>query len=178
MRSTFLALMIAVGAAAGAVASDIASFGLPEELARYREWSSPTKEPVAVPYRLWIQCMRPEPEQRAREMRAHGPHSERTIRIYTNPLAKAEQAQAAPRLFPIGSAIAKDKLDSMSTMGDAPHAVAFMIKRGGTRFRDTGGWEFLLYPQSGDAQSLHEACAACHRGAQGGDYVFGNERQD
>jgi hypothetical protein len=176
MLRTFAALTIAVGVAAGTAASDVASFGLPEDLARYREWSSPTKEPVAVPYRMWILCSRPEPEQRAEAMRAHGPHSERLIRVYTNPLAKAELAQAAPRPFPIGSVIAKDKLDSMSK-DDAPQVVAFMVKRGGARFRDTGGWEFLLYPQSGDAQSLHEACAACHRGAQSGDYVFGQERK-
>jgi hypothetical protein len=168
MRATLLAL---------AIASDVASLGLPEELARYREWSSPTKEPVAVPYRLWIQCSRPEPEQRAQEMRLHGPHSERTIRVYTNPAAQAELARPAPRTFPVGSVIAKDKLDAMSALGDAPHAVAFMVKRGGTRFRDSGGWEFLLYPQSGDASSLNRACAACHRGARDGDYVFGNERQ-
>jgi Cytochrome P460 len=171
------ALAIAVGAAAGTAASDIATFRLPEELARYREWSSPTTEPVAVPHRMWIQCMRPEPEQRAQEMRLHGPHSERLIRVYTNPPAKAELGRAAPRSFPLGSVIAKDKLGAMSS-SDVPHAVAFMVKRGGEGFRDAGGWEFLLYPQEGDARSLHEACAACHRGAQGGDYVFGIERQD
>ena len=168
------AMALVLGAAAGTAASDVASFGLPGELAGYREWSSPTKEPVEVPYRLWIQCARVRPEQRAEALRAHGPHSERLIRVYTNPLAKAELGRAAPRSFPIGSVVAKDKLDSMS--GEAPHAVAFMVKRGGERFRETGGWEFLLYPQAGDAHSLHEACAACHRGAQGGDFVFGDER--
>jgi len=176
MRRTLAALTIAVGVAAGTAASDVASFGLPEDLARYREWSSPTKEPVAVPDWLWRQCDYVRPEQRAEAIRAHGPHSERLIRVYTNLPAREELARATPHRFPVGSAIAKDKLGSMSDK--TPTAVAFMVKRGGARFRDTGGWEFLFYPQPGDTESLHRACAACHRGAQGGDYVFGNERQD
>ena len=59
------AMTVVLGAAAGTAASDVASFGLPEELSRYREWSSPTKEPVAVPLRLWGQCAPVLPEQRA-----------------------------------------------------------------------------------------------------------------
>jgi hypothetical protein len=63
-----------------------------------------------------------------------------------------------------------------SADGD-PAAVAFMLKRDEPRFRDTGGWEFRFYPPSGDTEATHQACAACHRSAGNGDYVFGHGRR-
>ena len=48
-----------------------------------------------------------------------------------------------------------------------------MIKREGKEFKKSGGWEFRFYPESGDAQKTHQACAACHHAAATKDYVMG-----
>jgi hypothetical protein len=48
-----------------------------------------------------------------------------------------------------------------------------MIKRNPSQFRETGGWEFLYFPRSGDARRTHEACASCHHQAVARDYVLG-----
>ena len=146
---------------------------LPAELAGYRTWTSPTKEPVAVPAYLWNMCAIPTAEHRAEAAKEHGPHAARLIRVYANAAAAAELPREQHR-FPLGSVIAKDKLGAMSD--DLALGVAFMVKRDGPRFRDTGGWEFLFYPQD-DPEATHQACAACHRGAKRGDFVFGDERQ-
>jgi hypothetical protein len=147
---------------------------LPADLAGYRFWSSPTKEPVAVPAYLWNMCAIPTATHRAEAMKEHGPHAARLIRVYANPAAAAELPRRQHR-FPAGSVIAKDKLGAMAD--DLPQGVAFMLKRNEPRLRETGGWEFRFYPETGDAKATHQACAACHRGAKRGDYVFGDERE-
>ena len=170
MRVHALVLSVAVALPGGADDAIV----LPDDLAGYRSWTSPSKEPVAVPAYLWNMCVIPTAAHRAEAMKEHGPHAARLIRVYANAAAAAELPRPQHR-FPVGSVIAKDKLGAMSD--DLPLGVAFMVKHDGPRFRDTGGWEFLFYPQSGDAKATHQACAACHRGAKRGDYVFGDERQ-
>lgn len=147
---------------------------LPADLAAYRTWMSPTTQPVAVPARLWNMCAIPTAEHRAEAAKEHGPHAARLVRVYANALAAAELPHQEHR-FPVGSVIAKDKLGAMSD--DLPLGVAFMLKGKDARFRDTGGWEFRFYPETGDAAATHRACASCHRHARAGDYVFGKERQ-
>jgi hypothetical protein len=146
---------------------------LPKDLAGYRSWMSPTAEPVAVPARLWNLCAIPGADHRAEAAKEHGPHAARLVRVYANESAATELPHKDHR-FPVGSVIAKDKLGAMSD--DLPLGVAFMLKSNDPRFRDSGGWEFRFYPQSGDAEATHQACAACHRGAKRGNYVFGDER--
>ena len=147
------------------------SLALPPELAAYRDWSAQTREPVAVPLKLWMLCSRPTAEQRAEAYKEHGVHAERYIRVYANTAAAAVLPGRVTRSFPLGSVIAKEKL--VDTTQQSREGVAFMVRRSDPRFRETGGWEFLYFPEDGHRTEVHRACAACHRGSPTGDYVLG-----
>ena len=103
--------------------------------------------------------------------RKYGPHTEHFIRVYGNQAATQAASAHERRSFPIGAVIAKEKFSS-SPHGPA-EGVAFMLKRETAQFPETGGWEFVYYPASGEARHTHEACAVCHRAAASTDYVFG-----
>jgi len=148
------------------------SLGLPAGLAEYRTWAPLTKEPQAVPLALWLQCAAVTSDQRAAAYKAHGPHAERYIRVYANPSALQPLRSTLARTFPTGAVIAKEKL--VQAADTAARGIAFMVKREGKAFSDTGGWEFRYFPGVGDMRQTHEACAACHRAAAGNDYVLGN----
>jgi len=145
--------------------------GLPAELAGYREWTQLLKSPYQVPMELWVRCMAPTPADWAAARRKFGPHTERYIRVYANQPAVAAVSGGERRPFPPGAVIAKEKL-ARSPHGPA-EGVAFMLKRKEPQFPETGGWEFLYFPASGEARRTHEACASCHRATASTEYVFG-----
>jgi hypothetical protein len=159
---------VALGLAAAPTAAEL---HLPPALATYRQWAQLFKEPLGVSYTLWIQCMAPTPADWARQTAVHGPHTQHYIRVYGNETASTFLASGRTWPLPAGAIVAKEKLGQ--SPDGVPVGAAFMIKRGGAAFADSGGWEFLYYPASGDARRTHEACAACHRGAKSRDYIFG-----
>jgi len=148
------------------------SLGLPSELAGYRLWPAATREPIPVPLKLWVLCSRPTAEQRAEAYKVDGVHTERYVNVYANPAAVAILPDQVHRTFPVGSVIAKEKL--LDPSDKSPDGVAFMVRRGEPRFRDSGGWEFLYFPTDGHKAEVHQACAACHRSSPTGDYVLGS----
>jgi hypothetical protein len=147
------------------------SLGLPPDLAEYRTWAPLTKEARAVPLALWLQCAAVTSDQRTAAHKEHGPHAERYIRVYANPSALQPLRSTVARTFPTGAVIAKEKI--LQAADTAASGVAFMVKREGKAFSDTGGWEFRYFPSVGDVRQTHEACAGCHRSAPGNAYVLG-----
>jgi len=155
-------------ASAVAFAAD-ANLQLPEEFAGYRGWQSLLKTPRSVPWELAIRCVSITDAERATAMQRYGPHSERTIRVFGNIGGDIRTRWTNP--LPVGSVIVKEKFAAGSKR---PEGVAFMVKRGNdSRFRESGGWEFLYFPAGPDRRATHEACLACHRAAAANDYVFG-----
>jgi hypothetical protein len=144
---------------------------LPPELARYRSWEATTNAPYLVPEHVSTLCapvVRERPVEPAPEA---GLHAGRFIRVYANAAAQPALATAA-RPAAAGAVIAKEKLSKADDT--EPVAAAFMVRRDEARFRETGGWEFLFYPPSRDPEATHRGCAACHRNARDGGYVFGH----
>lgn len=148
------------------------SLGLPTGLAEYRTWTPLTKRAHPVPLALWLQCARVTSAQRAAAYKEHGPHAERYIRVYANPSAIPPLRSTVSRTFPTGAVIAKEKIAQAADT--EANGVAFMVKRDGRAFSDTGGWEFLYFSSAGDVRQTHEACAACHRNAPDNSYILGN----
>jgi hypothetical protein len=158
--------------------------GLPRPLHNYRQWTQFLEGPRPVPFELWIRCMAPTPADWKAARETYGPHAERFVQVYGNELAvralpssaiAARGRSTEGRSFPIGTAIAKEKLSR--EVNATPEGVAFMIKRGTPRFADSGGWEFLYFPNGGPStraqqRATHEGCASCHRAARSRDYVF------
>lgn len=161
-----LAMTLLVLASTSAPAA-VADLGMPPAFASYRSWRPLLAKPHPVSLQLWLRCMRPTPADWEAERRRVGPHAERYIMVYGSP--PASKAASARQPFPPGAIIAKAKLRSP---GEAPDGVAFMIKDPDGGFKDSGGWEFLYYPASGDRRATHDQCASCHRNAKR-DYVFG-----
>lgn len=144
---------------------------LPAELSAYRSWKPLIKTPFEVPYELWIQCVAPSQQDLESARTAHGPHSQRVIQVYANRDAERAVKNKNTTAFPPGSILAKEKL-TKTTGGDNEFAgVAFMIKRSGGQFPETGGWEFLYFPGGGDSKTLQQSCGGCHKTAAR-DYVF------
>jgi hypothetical protein len=155
----------ALAAVAMLLAAPVLAFdpvALPPELAGYRSWWTATAAPYAVPEHVAALCA-PAPPERA------GDTVQRAV--YANEAARPALASAA-RSVAAGAVIAKEKLARADE--SEPAAVAFMVRREAASFRETGGWEFLFYPPPRDAEATHQACAACHRSAGDGDYVFGH----
>jgi hypothetical protein len=117
-----------------------------------------------------LRCSAPTSDDIADAYKKHGLHTERFIKVYGNALAMTALPQSTRRLLPEGAIIAKEKL--LQAEDSLPDGVAFMIKRNDPRFRDSGGWEFLYFPQTGHPADTHRLCAVCHRGASSRDYVF------
>jgi cytochrome P460 len=163
-RGSALALLVLVVVSARALGADIV---LPAEFANYAKWRPLLEKPHAVSLKLWMMCVMPTEAHWETERRRVGPHADRLIMVYGNPVAATGARSGAS--FPPGAVIAKEKRRSDAT---SPDGVAFMVKRTDARFKDTGGWEFLYYPTAGDQRATHEQCASCHRKAAR-DYVFG-----
>jgi cytochrome P460 len=146
---------------------------LPEKLAGYKTWRRLLDDFQGVPMDLWLRCMAPTAADWEGARRRSGPHTERFIMVYANPLAAAFLKQGVTRPLPPGAILAKEKRKLMSG-AEVDAGVAFMVKRAEPEFRDSGGWEFLYYPAVGDARQTHRHCAACHRAAASTDYVVGS----
>lgn len=149
--------------AAGKTGSDV-------DLDAYRSWTALTPDATLVPFELAIQCAPVTDAQLDRARRTHGPHTNRWVKVYANPLAAAALRDGRSRVFPVGAAIAKEKLRAPD---DArPEGVGFMIKRPEGQFADSHGWEFVYRPAAQEKAS-YSGCIACHRAGAAKDYVFG-----
>jgi hypothetical protein len=162
-----------VGAArlwSGQSPSVAGQFKLPEELAKYKGWKTEVQSPTPVPLDLWSRCTMTTPDDWAQARMKYGPHNQRYIQVYANPIAAQSLGQGKSGPFQTGAVIAKEKI--LDLPDGTVVGVAFMIKRGTPQFAATGGWEFAYYPRSGDSASTL-ACSDCHQGAASTDYVFG-----
>lgn len=138
--------------------------GLPADLAAYRSWHSLLEEPQPIAFELSQLCVAAGRVDPGAGTKPKGPHTQRYIRVYAR-----DPADPAEQRFPPGSVIAKEKL---LAVGDRePDGVAFMVRHAQPEFPESGGWEFLYFPASGDRSKTQEACASCHKAA--GDFVFG-----
>jgi hypothetical protein len=162
---------LAVAAASGAAPP----LKLPEALAGYREWGTLLKEPIMVPYELSVLCRAATASELAAAKKRHGPHDKYLIDVFANPAARAvlEDDAVKTKTLPAGSVIAKEKIRWVKPGETVLDGVAFMVKREGAQFRESGGWEFLFFP-AGDAKKTQAGCAGCHKGAADRDYVFGS----
>src|SRR5262245_66668377 len=87
---------------------------LPPRLEEYRTWRAVASEPFPIPYELWIQCVHPSREQEAEAARVHGPHNRLAVQVFTNAVASPAFYFVAPRSFPEGSIVVKEKSDRKS----------------------------------------------------------------
>ena len=172
MRSFKTALAFLAAAAAAGAAAPVK---LPDALAGYREWGTLLKEPIMVPYELAALCRPATESELAAAKKRHGPHDRYLIDVFANPPARAvlQDEAAKTKTLPAGSVIAKEKIRWVKPGETTLDGVAFMVKREGAQFRESGGWEFLFFPP-GDAKKTQAGCAGCHKGAAERDYVFGS----
>jgi hypothetical protein len=163
--------LAAVVLGAPSASSSKGDLGVRADLAGYRQWTQLLKVPYQVPLELWMRCLAVTPADWKAARQKYGPHTERFIRVYGN-AAALQSVSTSPRTpFRVGSVIAKEKL-SQTPHGQA-EGIAFMVKREASAFPESGGWEFLYYPSSGNLSNTQQACASCHRRASSSDYVFG-----
>jgi hypothetical protein len=136
---------------------------VPASLAAYRSWWQPQEQPVAVPTQLWELCVAPS-------IRSHGPHVDRFVRLYINPIGQAAFRDGSSS-FPEGTVIAKEKL--LAADSQNPEGIGVMVKHASTSaFSSSGGWQFLYFPEAGTRAQVQEHCARCHQNADKRDYVF------
>ena len=155
LKWTFLALA-GLGLAATAT--------IPRPLADYRRWTPLTPEPQRMPYQLATMCA-PFMKGLAN---TEGPHKDRWVVVYANPVAIAGFKATEAEEFPEGSIIAKEK--RLERDDAHPDGVAFMIKHGKGELQESGGWEFAFYPSA--PQARYDGCVDCHRSGGSKDYVF------
>jgi hypothetical protein len=146
---------------------------LPEQFAAYRWWYSLTREPYPVPPDLAIMCAHPPVHLTADQLREHGPHSMRYIRIFVNEAARSAFGQRASKPFPPGSVIVKEKL--LSPLAVTHSGIGVMVKRQAGYDPAAGDWQFLYVPEgSVTANATANTCTDCHRAKRTEDFVFGS----
>ena len=172
MRSRgYVAAAMTAVVVVGVVRAPAQTIDVDATLQSYRGWKDLTPAPQFVPYELAIQCANVTPEQLERARKNHGPHTNRWIKVYANPLAAAALKDPSTKVFPVGSVIAKEKLEALQdTRTDG---VAFMIKRPKGQFVESDGWEFRYRPPRAGGGD-YKGCIACHRAGATKDYVFGH----
>lgn len=165
MRATNLILISIVAICVGTINSAATGRAADD----YRSWPLLTTEAHRVSPALAIQCAPVTPEQLERERKIHGPHADRWIKVYANPIAAAALRDKNVTVFPEGAVIVKEKLRAPQDTN--PEGVAFMTKRSTKDFPKSDGWEFSFRP-AGTA-AAYEGCIACHRAGGKKDFVFG-----
>jgi hypothetical protein len=135
----------------------------------YRSWTRLTSDPHPVSFALSAQCAPVTAAQLERDRQIHGPHSDRWIMVYANPIAAAALRDKNVTVFPEGAVIVKEKLRAPED--PKAEAVAVMTKRSAKDFPNSNGWEFSFRPT--EATPTYEGCIACHRAGGKKDFVFG-----
>lgn len=142
---------------------------LPASLSGYRTWKALTATPHEISARLAQLCA--VPQQPSATPDPHGPHANRWVMVYANPLAQSALTDATVSRFAPGAIIAKEK--RMAPGADHPEGVAFMVKHRAGEFTASDGWEFLYFPSAGKSAD-YSGCIDCHRSRAKKDYVFGS----
>jgi hypothetical protein len=145
--------------------------GAPVE--EYLSWERLTAEPQAVSFQLAIQCAPITEAQLEQERVRHGPHTNRWVTVYANPIAATALKDPASKEFPEGAVIVKEKRRGPNDA--VVEAVAFMTKRSRDQFPQSDGWQFSYRPA--DASATYDGCIACHRASAPKDFVFGGYGQ-
>jgi len=162
-----LAIALALAASqSGAVASG------PEAIDEYRSWKAITPHQEGVPFDLSVRCVPATKAEFKEASKRHGPHTDRWIMVYANPLAAAALQDKEAKVFPVGSMIAKEKRGPLWGKPAEAEEVAFMIKRPKGQFVESGGWEFSFKPRPRRG-ATYDHCISCHRTGGSKDYVFG-----
>ena len=149
---------------------------LSEQFASYREWHTLTREPYPVPQTLAAKCAHPPVQLTPDQLREHGPHSMRYIRIFVNETARSAFNQRASKPFPPGSIIVKEKL--LSPVAVTHSGIGVMVKRRAGYDPAAGDWQFLYVPEgSVTPNATATVCTDCHRAKRTEDFVFGSYAQ-
>ena len=159
-----------------AAATPVAPGALPESFAGYRKWHALTREPYPVPPALFFMCVHPPVQLTAEQLREHGPHNMRYIRVFVNEAARIAFGQRATKPFPPGSVIVKEKL--MSPEAPSHAGIGVMVKRQAGFDPAAGDWQFLFVPEGSFApNATASVCSDCHRAKRTEDFVFGSYAQ-
>lgn len=146
---------------------------LPVYIRSYSEWRSFPNLIVTV---TDDQCYIPPKlsEYAGHAQEPKGPHADRRLSVFINPIGARVVKDLRQEKFPSGSVIVKEK---KSRSGSPAHAVGVMLKREQGYDSSVGDWEFM-YLGAGEAlirgKEHTQSCADCHLGAASTDYVFGN----
>jgi hypothetical protein len=93
-------------------------------------------------------------------------------RVYANEFANSQIDKTTP-IFPVGSMIAREKLDSEKA--ETPKFVAVMVKREKGFSKKTGDWEYFTF-EGKDltllARETKSDCSKCHSSAKETDFIF------
>lgn len=146
---------------------------LPLHIRSYSEWRSFPNLIVTI---ADDQCYIPPKlsEYAGHAQEPKGPHADRRLSVFINPIGARVVKDLRQEKFPSGSVIVKEK---KSRSGSPAHAVGVMLKREQGYDSSVGDWEFM-YLGAGEAlirgKEHTQSCADCHLGAASTDYVFGN----
>ncbi len=148
-------------------------------IAPYRTWGKANVQPIVVPvdqaapagWALVISDIGDVSERKSRKDNLH-----QTIfgAVYLNHIARIALSQNRPLIYPEGTVIVREKLESEA---GAPEVLTAMIKRKEGFNPEANDWEFLLI--SGDATKIKKRektgeCQSCHSSVSRKDFVFDN----
>lgn len=142
----------------------------------FRTWSKVTEMPYPMSPQTTALCIQPTPAQlrdRAKPILKElgGPHRDYYADVWVNPVGKKAMIEGG--VFPVGSAIVKEKLSHLS-LGSAEMSTA-MIKREQGFNPECGDWEFLTLDGPGKritSRGRTASCMGCHKTQGKNDFTF------
>ncbi len=93
--------------------------------------------------------------------------------VYVNDLARQAMLNEKKPVFPVGSIIVREKLETETST--KPQLLSVMIKRAKGFNKDAGDWEYFVADSSKDKTQVLEKkinCLSCHRSQAESDYVY------
>lgn len=163
VRKTSLFFLIFVFSAA--LFSYAGSDSLLKKLSDYKKWNLVNARPANMDITALYSCVKlTAPPQR-------GPHQKKYVSVYVNDIGKHAMMEEKKPIFPVGSAIVKEKLGDYKSK--APELLTIMVKRE-KGFDPAGGdWEYFL--MDGKAKKFIKtdvkSCKKCHAAEVDTDYV-------
>jgi len=139
-------------------------------IAGYKHWTKVNKEPQVVASKIAFQCAAPTVAQRS--MEDQNPHRDKFVVVYVNDIGRSAMLEKKNPVFPQGSVIVKEKLNTKDST--SPELLTVMRKREPGYDPKNGDWGYMVFDgaaQAVQASGKLEKCQACHEEEKGSDYV-------
>jgi hypothetical protein len=137
------------------------------DLTNHRSWKLVNATRYFVPDRVSILC-----DSALAARQNPGPHRDKYISVYVNPVGQKQILAQKPGAYPIGTVIVKEKFSDKQ--GGTPELSTVMVKRERGFNPSSGDWEYAVLDGKSTLveRGRIATCQSCHASRKNQDFVF------